>query len=206
MAGKPVHTRAKPGKPFGRQAIWQAIRARKADFSLADLADSTRQPVDTVRSYVKCLMAAGLVAQAASGRYDLVRDTGIEAPRLRKDGTPVPTTSRDAMWRAIRMLKGTWSWRDLAFAATTDDLIVSEVDAQDYCKHLAAAGYLRVVERGKGIGGTRGRKGTNGGIPARYCFVPGMNTGPRPPMVQRLKTVFDPNLGRVMHQEAPHDD
>lgn len=206
MAGKPVHTRAKPGKPFGRQAIWQAIRAERVDFGLNDLVDVTRQPVATVRSYLQCLIAGGMICQVAPGRYDLTRDTGIEAPRLRKDGSQVPPTARESMWRAMRMLRGTWSWRDLAFAATTDDLIVSEVDARNYCQHLAAAGYLRVAERGKGTGGVKGRKGSGGGIPDTYCFVPGMNTGPRPPMVQRLKTVFDPNLGKVMHQEAPHDD
>lgn len=199
MAQSPIHTRAKPGKPFGRQAIWQAIRAH-GRFTLAGLSKATDQPSATVKTYIDALTKAGYLARDTTFAvlwWDLTNDTGLEAPRLRKDGTPVPTTARDAMWRAMRMLKGAWSWRDLAFAAATDDLRVDEQDARDYCQHLAAAGYLRVVEAGKGGGR---------GIPGRYCFVPGMNTGPRPPMVQRLKTVFDPNLGKVMHQEAPHDD
>lgn len=43
-----------------------------------------------------------------------------------------------------------------------------------------------------------------GRIRARYRFIAGRNSGPRPPQVQRLKQVYDPNLDRVVwrHEAA----
>ncbi|CUW41103.1 putative phage-related conserved protein [Magnetospirillum sp. XM-1] len=217
MARSPIHEGVRPGKPFGRQAVWEAIRARRDSFALDDLAKATRQPADTIRTYLGCLKKGGYIAcagtlpaksgmvgvragaQFAVKLWRLVRDTGAEAPRLRRDGTQLPVTVRELMWRAMRMLKGDWTWRDLAIAASVDDQVVSEVDSQDYCKHLLSAGYLVVTHEA-----TRGGKLGRLGAPNRLRLV--RNTGPRPPMVQRLQTVFDPNLGKVMWQEAPHDD
>jgi hypothetical protein len=101
------------------------------------------------------------------------------------------------MWRTMRMLNGDWSWRDLAIAASTETQPVSETDARDYCATLAKAGYLVPVTRGKGVGT---------GLPPRYRFAPARNSGPRPPMIQRLCTLFDPNLGTVVWQDSPRDD
>lgn len=223
MVGKPVNTRAKPGQPFGRQAVWEAIRSLGKSFALDDLAKATGQDADTIRTYLTSLHRGGYVAPYGTrppragmtgnptGRqinvtlWALIRDIGSEAPRLRRDGTEVPATARDHMWRAMRMLKGAWTYRDLAFASSTEALAVSEVDAKDYCKHLLGAGYLMVVQPAH-LGGKSGVKNVSDAKPALLRFVPSRNTGPRPPMVQRLKTVFDPNLGKIVHQEAPHDD
>lgn len=213
MARKPAHLEQARRKPTGRRAIWAAIRARAEGFTLLDLADATRTPRDTVRDYLAGLEAAGYVAQIGAEAprgagavkprriFALVRDVGIEAPRVTKDGRPVTQgASREQMWRAMRMLRGDWSWRDLAIAASTEEHAVSEIDASDYCTKLALAGYLVVTETGHQA------RGDQSATPTRYRFVPARNTGPRPPMVQRLHAVFDPNLGKVVWQEAPHDE
>jgi len=196
---KPAHLAA-IGKPYGRQAIWDWIRRDRDGFSIASLAIATDIPLSTIKTYLVGLEAAGYIAiRRPDNVFVLIRDVGVEAPRVTKDGKPVTQgLAREQMWRCMRMAAGDWSWRDLAVMASTEAMPVSEVDAKDYCGHLARAGYLIVTVKGKGMG-----KGAN---PSRYRLAPGRNTGPRPPMVQRLKTVFDANLGKVMWQEPPHDD
>lgn len=184
-------------RPISRQAIWEAIRARATGFTLFELERATGINHDTVRSYVKALRAGGFVAVATpSGRvtpavFTLARDIGREAPRLRRNGEPVTQgASREQMWRTMKIAVQ-FTAADLAVQASLPDSAVSEVDAKDYCKRLCAAGYLVVLR---------------GGVPREpsvFRFVSTRDTGPLPPMVQRLKTVFDPNLNRVVWQEEP---
>jgi len=75
---------------------------------------------------------------------------------------------------------------------------VAETDAKDYCANLAKAGYLVVMTKGKPSG--------KASVPTRYRFNRAKYKGPKPPMVQRLNSVFDPNLGKIVWQEAPRHD
>ena len=200
---KPVHLVAPGGKPQGRQGIWEAIRAQRDGFTIASLAAATDIHRDTIRTYLGGLVAAGYIDSPADfhdpGRYRLERDVGVEAPRVTKDGRPVTQgAAREQMWRTMKIMRGDFSWRDLAINASTADVVVAEGDAKDYCANLAKAGYLTVVMVGKGLG-----KAQAGGIPTRYRFNRAKNTGPKPPMVQRMTTVFDPNLRKIVwHPEV----
>ena len=191
-------------RPISRQAIWQVIRDGADGFTLFGLERATGINHYTVRSYVEALCAAGYVEAAPTPkfqkvRYRLVRDVGHEAPRLRADGEPVVQgASREQMWRTMK-IAGQFTSADLAVQASLPESVVSDVDAKDYCKRLAAAGYLAVVEKGKA-------GGPHKGTPSVYRFIPSRDTGPLPPMVQRLKSVFDPNLNRVVWQEQPRHD
>lgn len=207
MSRKPVHLTMTAGKPSGRQAIWEALR--KMDrFTINDLWHTTKIPKATIQSYVQSLALGGFIGQvgmkkARSGVlaqrssttfdsivYRMVNDIGIEAPRLQKDGKPcVQGQRREQMWRTMKMLPD-FNYRDLAVMATTEEVIVADLDARDYVKHLAKANYLALVE-----------KATHLSL-ARYRLLPTRNTGPRPPMIQRLKTVFDVNLCKIMWQEG----
>ncbi len=206
MARKPVDLTRADGATSGRDAIWIAIRALRV-FTLAELEHHvmSKQPrrvrthPDTIRTYVVSLERAGYLRRLpkrprqgdASGRYaanrwELVRDTGIETPRVRRDGTPVTQgRAREQMWTTMRIL-GDFDYRDLAVAASTEEHNVNPEDAKDYIKHLLKAGYL--VRKTKPMPGQ----------PARYRLLPSMDTGPRAPMVQRVKQVFDPNLNQVV--------
>lgn len=192
---KPAHLVSAGGKPAGRQGIWEAIRRRRSSFTISELAADTDIHRDTIRSYLRGLEAGhyikvGSLPGSAPIWWTLVKDVGIDAPRVTRDGKPVVQgAGRDQMWRTLRMLVGDFTFRDLAIAASTEEVPVSEVDANDYVKHLAGAGYLILAQKG----------GPN--RPARYRFNRAKNTGPKAPMVQRLKTVFDPNLGKVVWQE-----
>jgi hypothetical protein len=194
---KPVHLTMTAKKPGGRQAIWEAIR-RLGTFTVPQVATACAGHPKTVQGYVDCLLASGhvcktigVLAQGSDLVLTLVRDVGVEAPRVRADGSPVTQgLPREQMWRTMRH-KGTgdFDYRDLALWSSTEDVAVSEVDAQDYLKHLVKAGYLILVAP------ARSSKPSH---PARYRFDPRRNTGPKPPMVQKMKTVFDPNLRKIV--------
>ena len=204
---KPVHLVAVGKKPGGRDAIWAEIRKQR-EFTYRSLTEATDIPKKTIGDYLKGLEAAGIVkseqeagtAESRTGnkkqvsgtlQFSLVKDCDVHAPRVRKDGSAVlQGRATESMWSAMRFLKQFTS-RELAIHASTDEHPVSEVHANDYCKTLAKAKYLRVVKAGRP------------GRLAVYQFV--RFTGPKAPMIQRIKQVFDPNTGEVVwsrNQEA----
>ena len=131
----------------------------------------------------------------------LIRDNGVEAPRLKRDGSPVTQgLGTEAMWRSMRII-GSFNGRELAAHASACGIEVKESTAKAYIIVLHAAGYLKVVEAAK--------LASPGKPPAqaRYVLAPGKYTGPRPPMIQRTKTLYDPNLAKVVwNEEIDHDD
>jgi len=213
MAGrKPVHLTSSAGRIGGRQGIWQAIRKCRR-FTVRQLAEAARAERSAAWSYVKCLVAGGILQpdgtepaprSAFGGRpndknqsavYRLVKDCGVEAPRLGKDGKPSKQgLAREQMWRTMHLVSS-FNARDLAVTASTEAVVVNLVDAKDYLQHLLRAGYLAIKAPSK-----PGHKPGTGDL-AVYRLI--KRTGPRPPMVQRMKTVFDPNLGQIVwHPEV----
>ncbi len=207
MARKPIHLQA-AGKLAPRDRIWAAIRALNSAapgmlFSLLDISRTCiarapegieRKRIDekTIESYVICLVAGRhLEAEKPEGRfqevrYRLVRDVGVHAPRLDKHGNAVEQGAENAaLWTGMRRLKR-FDYRDLMVAAARP---VAQQTAKRYCQMLRRAGYLVVDVASKP------------GTPERYRFV--RDTGPKAPMIQRVKHVYDPNLGQVVwHPEV----
>lgn len=103
----------------------------------------------------------------------LVRDIGIEAPRLRQDGSPVTQgMGREQMWQTMRIM-GEFSTQDLAMEASTKTCTVEFSEAKTYIYFLGLAGYrvtLRAAIRDR---------------PALYRFIRPRYTGPKPPEIQR---------------------
>jgi hypothetical protein len=213
MSRKPIHLEATARKPGKRQQIWQQIRAQSASFTVTSLADAAKVHRDTVKTYVQCLLAGGVIEQTgeqpvvpqpfrkvttqfAHVVYKLVKDSGFEAPRYDRDGKPVTQgLGREQMWRTMKMLTS-FTYRELAMTASTEEVPVSEVDAKDYCNYLSKAGYLAVMKPGKGGSGDKVAT-------AIYRFVTSKNSGPKAPMIERMKIVFDPNLGKIVwHPEV----
>lgn len=204
---------AKPAKGKGRKpvsighygtqdAIWRAVRELKS-FTSADLICHINRDLTvndgTVKSYLQRLVRGGYVTIARHGElhgarwegtYTLERNTGVETPRLTRTGAPtVQGTGREQLWRTIKILRE-FDWRDLAIAASTQKCPIAEGTAKDYCKILAQAGYLAVVRAS--------RPGTR----ARYKLIGSKNTGPRPPQIQKVKQLYDPNLDKVVWSQA----
>jgi hypothetical protein len=207
---QPVHLVSTAKRVGGRQGLWQAMRKLR-QFTLLAVADEAKAEVATVRTYAESLKRGGYLAvvgtvppkrgatsnhhsaQKRANIYELIRDVGFEAPRVKRDGSPsTQGAAREQMWRAMKMLDR-FNPRELALAATTDEHVVADVDARDYVKNLLLAGYLVVVEPA-----TKRAQ-------ARYRFVKTRNTGPLPPQVQRLSSIWDANLRMVVWQEEPSE-
>lgn len=199
---KPAHLEAQ-GPKGDRQFMWEAMRKlhKSGDlFTVNDVWKSTtgNGPKGRVRDYITGLVAAGhLKARPTPGKateYELVKDCGIEAPRVRKDGTEVTQgRGREQMWRTIKII-GDFTARDLAQAASTPAFPVAENTAKDYCTMLAGAEYLATISPG------------SPGVPARYRLMQSRWTGPRAPMIQRLKQLYDPNTGEVVYRRNPQTE
>lgn len=203
----PAHMEMTGGKG-SRQRAWEQIRKYGINkgFTAAQLSTKTKIEIETLRTYLRSLELAGFLsaaviatrAAAVKNEWKLIRDNGIEAPRLTKDGKPVlQGMGTEAMWRSMRII-GDFDSRELAAHASASGCVVKENTASSYITSLVAAGYLKVT-RPKKIGVV--------GL-ARYRMAPGKNTGPRPPMIQRTKNVYDPNLGKVVWEkkEKNYDD
>jgi hypothetical protein len=202
---KPVEMEMVGGKG-SRQRAWEQIRKHARGFTCSQIAHKAQAEEKTVYMYLQALEKGGYLTGhiepgAAIGTkktWSLVRDNGVEAPRLTRDGAPVKQgLGTEAMWRSMRIV-GEFGYIDLAAHASTSGVEVKPETAKTYIVHLKQAGYLVVVVKAKG-GAAVGA--------SRYRLAPGMNTGPRPPMIQRTKSVYDPNLGKVVWQEeVDHDE
>lgn len=202
MPRKPAHLEMSGGKGL-RQRLWDRIRQLNGErFEVFEiLIGAEVKSESTAREYICGLTNAGYLERSESATtagptsrrksasYKLVRDVGVEAPRVRRDGSTVTMgLAQEQMWRTLRTLKGDTNARELAAYASTPDIPVEEIAAKSYLKALYAADYLLRTAEGKGRG--------KGGIQARYRLQ--KNTGPRPPMVQRTDALYDPNLGDVV--------
>jgi D-arabinose 1-dehydrogenase-like Zn-dependent alcohol dehydrogenase len=192
-----------------REAVWQAIRDTRGKgdepngtFTSLSIWTVTGASRATITEYLTGLQRAGYIAIVGESKpgtgniklnvYQLVRDAGIEAPRVRRDGTPVSMgRGRENMWRTMRII-GEFTARELAIAAATDDTAISHDDAQTYCTALQRAGYLVIIGERKLSTSSPGPGAT------RYRLIPSRVTGPKPPQVQRVKRVYDPNIRKVV--------
>lgn len=172
----------------GRHEIWQAIRDIGEVFTITDLVDRTRANRKTVADYLRCLVPGGIVAEVGDDGFTLVNDRGFHAPRLNRQGQPVTQgAGTENIWRSMRGLTE-FTPRDLAAHSTTPDVSVTEWTAKSYCSMLMRTGYLRVVKKADPSKGSQ----------AIYRLI--RNSGPKPPQIQRVKRVFDPNTGKVYDQ------
>lgn len=202
MARKQVHIQAVGGHS-PRERAWAAMRQLRV-FTAYTLARASKNDDETVASYIQCLVRAGFVdfkeaPPGPDGKYDqwhytLVRDVGIHAPRLRRDGAVVTQGSgREQMWRTLRIIPGDFTARDLAHQASTDAVLVDIEDVRFYLRYLERAGYIQLVAKG------------GPGRLARYRFIRARNTGAKAPMIQRVRHVYDPNIGKVVWAPLPEE-
>lgn len=208
MARRPIT--AYTGGKGPRQQAWEAIRAMglEAEWTKYDIARKADLEDQTVGTYLQALAKAGIIIEtlrepinnvAVRVWYRLAIDEGLEAPRLRRDGSRVTQgLAQEQMWRTLRMLQADTNARELAAHASTEATPVAEAAASDYLQVLFHAGYLVRTREGRPA------------LQARYRLAPGKNTGPRPPMVCRTRVLYDPNLdevvwaARVTEEDAIH--
>ncbi|MFQ5533445.1 MAG: hypothetical protein ACE5EM_01295 [Sphingomonadales bacterium] len=196
MAGISKHVTATVPGPHGREAIWGAVRALSENFTADDVYFKINRgrgkldtSTETVKDYLTRLVKAGVIekvgersrrGQFQNRIYRLVNDLGPDAPRVRKDGSFSKALGTTRMWRAMKVMVR-FTAADVAFTAQ-----VKVETAKTYCRHLKAAGYLRVLKPGTRKGLTVFRLDA-----AHY-------RGPAAPKITRLKGVYDPNIDEVV--------
>ncbi len=187
-----------------RQRIWDAIRYQHVDDGLITMqgiriALKRQQPSlseSRISDYLRALIAGGFLVRsnpdappATNAIYRLERDVGVEAPRVRRDGTVPAPPGREQLWRTLKII-GTCTGQELADAASTAVTPVSRAAADEYLTMLSRAGYVTTV-----------RPGTPG-VPARFQLVPSRWTGPMAPQIRRTKQLYDPNTGEIVYSRV----
>ncbi|MDN3524322.1 hypothetical protein QWY79_03470 [Halomonas sabkhae] len=181
-----------------RQRIWEIIRALHADGQRITTRDAwllipDSMPRTRVNDYFRSLAAGGYLEclnperkPGVAAEFALIRDVGVEAPRVRRDGSVPPVPGREQLWRTLRII-GDFTAAGLAEAASTPESPIARNTAEEYCHFLQKAGYLQLSRPG------------SPGIAARYRLVHSRWTGPLAPMIQRTKCLFDPNTGETVY-------
>lgn len=190
MARKPIDQTRPEEK---RQAAWEALRTTPESITLNAVYYQTRLSKHSLRDYLIGLERAGYLERIEAGgprteaKWRLAHDAGRHAPRVTKNGEPVSMgQGRLQMWRAMRVL-GRFTAQDLAIHASTEEHQVATNEAVTYCRFLWRAGYL--TQQGQ-----------------HYQFVRRRYSGPKPPMIQRVKQVYDPNLEQVVWSQGGRHD
>ncbi|UGA45981.1 hypothetical protein HU230_0008060 [Bradyrhizobium quebecense] len=177
--------------PRGQEGYWQIIcqlADTKGDFTINDVDDQSNVGRGDIQVYVWSLSKAGFLdivragkANRASTVFRLVKRQRI-APRVRRDGSIIPATAQENLWTAIRTLKS-FGLRELAFAATTEDVRPTYEGTKRYVMRLTDAGYLVITSPS---GGPKG---------ATWRLKPSMNTGPKAPERRAVNAdvMWDPN-------------
>jgi len=193
----PAPTRhcAPAGALTDRERLWAAMRALSV-FTIADLClrvNTGRSRDEAIshgkaRDYLSGLVRAGIVAKSEVKPFEhttfgLVRDMGVRAPRVRKNGVILPDSGRTRMWKAMQVL-GEFSPRELMHAASLPGAEIAHNEAKGYCLWLSRGGYL--AQTGE-----------------RFRFVRARNTGAKAPQILRVKQLYDPNTDQVVYSTDP---
>lgn len=181
----PAHIECAGGKSK-RQRVWEAIRVAGDGWTTDSIAKASGMDATAVRTYLSALKAGGYITavpdQTRIHRHTLIKDVGIDAPRINRRGSPITLgLAQQQMWQTLRITGQAFSPDELSGLASTPRVPVSPAAAAGYLGHLRRAGYLVATAKG------------------RYRLI--KNTGPRAPMVQRTKSVYDPNQDVVMQQK-----
>lgn len=187
-----------------RQRVWEAIRRFEhgcddgpRPFSIEQLSRSSKVEEGPVREYVKCLEAAGYLRHVAKVKegscvksfWAMARDNGVDAPRVRRDGSEVTQgKGTQAMWEAMQSL-GDFTSRFIAEIAGA-----KPSTAAHYCSLLGKAGYLDVLRPGYGTG--------KGGVATLWQLAMPHRHKRHAPMITRLKAVYDPNIHQIVWGEG----
>lgn len=174
--------------PTDREKVWAAMRQEKT-FTQSRIAHLAGCGKGKVQDYLRGLCRAGFVRNLGEAgkyftvsQYELVIDTGVDAPRVRTDGTLLPTSGRNRMWNTMRVLK-VFTVDELVNAASLPESPIATSEAEHYCLWLQRGGYLAHT----------------GGV---FTFLQAKYTGAKAPQILRVKALFDPNLGEVVYQPA----
>ena len=187
---KPAHLEYIGGKS-PRQSIWETIRACSGTITIADIAKAL--PTlgdDTIRQHVTAWQKSGHIIRTSKravgvyADYRIANDVGVEAPRVTRTGKPCIDLANEQIWRTLRIMKEPQSAYEIAALASTKATQITVGYITDYLLALYRAGYLKRARQSKKM---------------YYMLI--KDTGPRPPIVRHIGTVYDTNLGKIVWQQ-----
>lgn len=159
-----------------------AYAASLPEFGYSDIQRQMGLSIDWVRKMVRGWKTRGLLDEVRSGHR--IRTIWKVRPQHRLALAAKARSPEQNMWTAIRQMKS-FSPRELAGHATTEETEVTLEAAQDYCRALLGAGYLTVA-----------RKAVPGKALAIYRLA--KNTGPRAPREKRVRALVDANTEQTI--------
>jgi hypothetical protein len=171
--------------------IWRAMSALTADGAgfTADLLRGILGPAHwrALDRYFKMLLREDIVRASGRGRYHVKPLAATAPPPLVPTANETTRQHQQQVWSALRMLAG-GTPHDIALHASTDSETISEKEALVFCQALEKTGYLkRISARPRPV----------------YRLLPGMNSGPRAPLILRQPPgVYDINLMRWVPAQA----
>ncbi|MDL2332869.1 hypothetical protein [Brucella inopinata] len=165
-------------KPFSARDIFNCSNAH-----MSDINDFLRRLVKA-----KIIEMTGNTGERNEAFYRvLVRQSAT--PKVRRDGTIVDgMTKQQAIWNYMRSEAGRLGFtaQDITVWQRAGDTPIDIDAVKSYVKFLHKAGYLLEVQKGR-----PGKLGV-------YRLQHHMNTGPKPPMILRIKAVFDQNRHEIV--------
>jgi hypothetical protein len=164
-------------------AVW-TVALRLQAFSYSALAAETHTEIKVISQLVRGWHRAGVILDDGLGKGG--KRLWKVAPNATLPVRPVVIgTVHGNLWRSMQLLKA-FCPTDLMAHSSTDETRVTVEDASAYCQTLNRAGYLRVT-----------RKAVPGQREAIYRLI--RDTGPKPPVLRRIRAVFDQNLGEIVY-------
>lgn len=187
---------APSGALTDRERLWAAMREMGV-FTQRDLLRAVNRGCSrddellesTSKDYLRGLEMAGFLSVKRGKKneahvYTVALDSGVRAPRVRKDGSLLPESGRMRMWKAMQVL-GEFSVSELTAAASLDTAKIAPSEARSYCQWLARGGYLQGMQSD------------------RYRMIRARYTGAKAPQILRTKQLYDPNTDKVAYATRP---
>lgn len=189
--------------PRGPEHYWKVAREFGATgFTLSDLAGCTNGVArSTVKHWIGDMVAAGVLKVVGARKAIAGRDAHVYAVAIKAAKAPVQRRAdytgergriQQQLWTAMRTL-GQFGIRELAAAASTDDLAIKPRTAEEYVRRLTRAGVLIVVEPY-----AKGKPGATGARAGVWRLKKSADTGPRAPKVFKATIVFDANRSAII--------
>lgn len=174
--------------PRGIDGIWSAIRLldKAGSWTINDAAKHCKVHKRTMNEFVRGLEAGGFAQRVGENRqadhapvqpaalYRLVRQPQA-TPRLARDGSALPETAPDILWRSMKIAK--------VFTAT-------ELAELASVKLSTTRAYLRALAQAGVVVGAEGKE--------HFRLV--LNLGARAPTIVSAHIVFDPNATAIVGQ------
>jgi hypothetical protein len=171
--------------PENMQAVAESAFAYAASlpqFGHAEIAIKVQMSERWVSKTVRGWLEKDLVELVQSGH--MIRTIWRVKPGAKFALAAKARSPEQNMWTAMRQLKS-FTPRDLAAHAATEETAVTLEAAQEYCRALMGGGYLAVA-----------RKAIPGKTEAIYRLT--KNTGPRAPREKRVRALVDANTEQTI--------